>query len=304
MNNDTSFLNIGKWIKERYPVPVMVYAAILFLLCVSATLSVSGLPVVFTTRIWMGTLVAISIFLVMRALDEHKDFKSDSIYHRNRVLQRGLITLTHIKIVAAICLGLQLIYNILSDGGHIGRATFAWIIMLIYLTLMTKEFFIGEWLKRRLFWYSVSHMLIMVFVVGWFSQLAIPNQSLPVTIWPVALLTFLSGFSGEIIRKTWAPEEEREGIDSYAQIFGLKRACILVLALLAGASFILTHLTTLYGHHHYWGYLGIAAAYTIPVISLIRFMARPSTKGRKTNEVSIGLFMLLSYGFLIINLMI
>jgi len=289
----TSFINIGKWIKERYPAPVMVYAAVLFLLCVSVALKISGFPVHFTLRHWIGAIMAVSVFLMIRGIDEHKDYATDVIYHPQRVLQRGLITLNHIKVVVFLCGLCQLAYSIYIDKG-IGYSTAAWLIMIVYLALMTKEFFVSEWLKKRLFLYSVSHMLIMGLIVYWFSQTALPQHAISLSIWPLMMLTFLSGFSGEIIRKTWAPEEERDGVDSYAKIFGLRGAGALVLVLLAGAVAILGHWIYSYSTSHTTAfYAGVAIAYALPAISIGRFIFRPSVKGRKLNELAVGLFMML-----------
>ncbi len=299
---NASFFNIGKWIKERYPAPVMVYAGVLFLLCISVTLATHGLPVHFTLRHWAGAIMAVSVFLMIRGIDEHKDYATDVIYHSHRVLQRGLITLNHIKIVVVLCALSQLGYSLYIDHG-IGHSTVAWVIMSVYLAVMTKEFFVSEWLKKRLFLYSVSHMMIMVLIVYWFSQTALPSHALPFTIWPLMALTFLSGFSGEIIRKTWAPEEERDGVDSYANVFGLRGACSLVLALLLGASALLGYWIHVFSNAHSAGlYAGIVVAYALPAFSISRFMIQPSVKGRKLNELSVGLFMMLAYTEIILFL--
>ena len=297
-----SFIHIGKWIKERYPAPVMVYASVLFLLCISVTLATHGLPVQMTSTQWVGAAMAISVFLMIRGIDEHKDYETDVIYHSHRVLQRGLITLNHIKIVVFLCALAQLAYSLYIDRG-IGHATFAWGIMMAYLALMTKEFFVSEWLKKKLFLYSVSHMFIMVLIVYWFGQTALPTTTISLSVWPLMALTFLSGFSGEIIRKTWAPEEERDGVDSYAKIFGLSGACSMVLALLAGAAGILGYWIHAYADTHTsLLYMGIGFAYALPLFSIIRFMRQPSIKGRKLNELSVGLFMMLAYTEIILFL--
>lgn len=300
-NAQASFKNIPLWINERFPVPVMVYAGILFLLCIKFGRLIYGSPQPFGFFDWIGALVGVTVFLLIRILDEHKDYKEDNDLHRDRVLQRGLISLTHLKWIGVFCVGAQLAYIYKLDPSF-GLIAKAWIAMVLWLAVMTKEFFIAEWLRKRLFLYALLHMAIMVFMSAWFVQCALPQHAIGIEIWPICLVVFLSGFSAEIIRKTKSPDEERESVDSYSKIFGLKGSSCLVLALIFAINLVLLGML----NHVFGTWISLSSGlissfFLIPLIAILSFMIKPTIKGRKINEMSVGFYMLLAYGAFILG---
>ena len=91
----------------------------------------------------------------------------------------------------------------------------------------------------------VSHMAIMplidLFVTG--TEWA-PHGAAPPGLALFLALSFVNGCILEMGRKLWAPEHEREGVDSYSALYGPVRAVtawmacvILALCLLAGVGF-------------------------------------------------------------------
>ena len=246
-----------------------------------------------------------SLFLVIRIFDEHKDYALDVVNHPQRVLQSGLITLKHLKVLGVVAVVAQILFSFYADGFSFGGATISYLIMLAYLCLMGAEFFCGEWLEKRLTLYAFSHMLIMPLIVYWLANLAVPNVLLSEPLIVMMVLAFISGFCFEITRKTKGIEEERDTVDSYSRIFGTKGSAYIVMLLvsmmLACQVALLFSLSVAY-----------IAVYLIPLIlmygvamrQVMKFIADATVKGREKNEAAVAINMLLGYCVIIIAALI
>lgn len=113
-------------------------------------------------------------------------------------------------------------------------------------------------------------------------------------------LSFATGMTMEIVRKTRGPEEERDTVDSYSKVFGTKGSAYLVLVL---ATFMLLQMLAVCGfivsEGFYVGYGIIFLGYALVLFSMTKFLLNPTLEGREKNEVACALFMLLGYLVLI-----
>ncbi len=247
-----------------------------------------------------GCLATWSFFLLLRIFDEHKDYEIDLINYPDRVLQRGLITLDHLKVLAVACIALQLSWVIFLDKG-LGNAFYSWGLLFLFACLMTKEFFCGPWLEKHLTIYAFSHMLSMPLVIWWLANMACPGVVLDEVMLALMSLAFISGFCFEITRKTRGPEEERDSVDSYSKVFGTKGSALVVMILLI--SMVINQiiiLLMLCEKTPYWGILVIIISLVFGLTQLIRFIISPSEKGRETNEASVALTGMVGYVTLIV----
>lgn len=161
-------------------------------------------------------------FLQLRFLDEFKDYETDRRYRPERPVPRGLISLKQISQALALTVAAQVILTVWLQPALLWLLAGVW----LYMGLMTVEFFVPAWIKPRLLTYMWTHMLIMplidFFATGCDWR---PHQS-----WPppgLALFLAVSFFNGlmvEMGRKTWAPEQERPGVDTYSSYCGLAEA--------------------------------------------------------------------------------
>lgn len=180
----------------------------------------------FATGVW----TALVFFFLLRVLDEHKDAASDRACRPELPVPRGLIALSELRAIAVGALLVALALNALLAPALLwaGLAVAAW------AALMTKEFFIGEWLRRHPASYLVSHMLVLPMIDGyttgldWLAGGARPSTGL----WIFLLVTFLNGTLMEIGRKLRAPEDERPGVVTYSQAWGTRRAAVVWLVVL------------------------------------------------------------------------
>lgn len=219
--------NFSKWMtyqKERFPL-------IRYSLLVSA-FSASGLSLSFlltgmreplTLPMFMVAFtVTLMLFFQLRVADEHKDFEYDAKHHPQRPVPRGLVSLMELRGLAVVAGCLQVLAALLLNAKLLLPLVLAW----TYMWLMTKEFFVGEWLRKHPVIYMLTHMCIL-----FFTDLFI--TSCHFMVWniepPIALLYFLgtSFFLGTVIelgRKIRSPMDETTGTDTYSRLWGKETA--------------------------------------------------------------------------------
>lgn len=247
----------------------------------------------------VGALITSSFFLLLRVFDEHKDYELDCHNHPERVLQSGLITLWHLKVIGFLCIIAELIWALHLDSG-VGVVTISWVVMFGYSLLMAKEFFVGEWLEKRLVLYALSHQIIIPMTIWWTCVMGAPEAEPGMIIYWLMGLSFATGMTLEIVRKTRGPEEERDTVDSYSKVFGTQGSAYVVLVL---ATFMLLQMLAISGFivsdSFYIGFSLIFLAYAFVLYNVLGFIRAPSLRGREKNEVACALFMLIGYLVLI-----
>lgn len=303
--NDALSARIVAWMDERFPFKNALLFFILYL--ASATIARSaldgGIPV--TLIDVLACVVTWSLFLVVRIFDEHKDYALDVINHPQRVLQSGLITLKHLKVLGVVAVISQIVFSLYKDDFSIGGATISWLMMFGYLCLMGAEFFCGEWLEKRLTLYAFSHMLIMPFIVYWLANLAVPNVVLNESLIVMMLLAFISGFCFEITRKTKGIEEERDTVDSYSRIFGTKGSAYIVMLLVSLMLVCQTALLfALDVAYIGWYLIPLVLMYGVAIRQVMKFVDDATEKGREKNEAAVAINMLMGYLIIIIAALI
>lgn len=230
------------WAGERFPLANGVLALSMY-----ATALVSGRALTHQGRLWVSVSDCLaffgvwSYFLMLRVFDEHKDFDRDCATHPDRVLQRGVVTLGHLKVVGAIAIALQLGASLLQDGG-LGPVTAWWAIAFGWSLLMLKEFFVGAWLERRLVLYATSHLVSLPLAALWMAQMGAGDGRLPGQVLWLALAAFLLGGAFEVGRKLKAPEDERPDVDSYTKTLGVRGAATALAVTLAACAAALSAL--------------------------------------------------------------
>ena len=283
------------WIyqSERFP---LGKTALLLGVFTSASLSLSAhlasrpLPPPWTfVAIW---LVAITLFFQLRACDELKDLEDDRRYRPERPIPRGLVSL---RLILALAAGSAVVAALLSlSVSPLMLVPLA--LVWLWLGLMTAEFFVPAWLKARPFVYLVSHMAIMAFIDFYVTAGEwLPHDPLPPAgIWIFIILSCVNGCILEFGRKTWAPESEREGVETYSGLLGPKRAALLWAALCVGACVLLGIIGAAAGAG--WIAAGLGAVALAPVLVIAwRFANTPTLDGQKQIDLAAGLWVFACY---------
>ena len=286
---------LGAWFNERFPPANALLFFILYLTCAVIARQLQG-QIYLSLADIVGALVAWSWFLLLRIFDEHKDYQIDLRNHPQRILQSGLITLAHLRVLGAIAIVCQILWSLYLDHWQPGAALLAWALMFAWTCLMGKEFFCGVWLEKHLTLYAFSHMLVMPLIVWWLANLGAAGLALETTILWLMALAFVSGFAFEITRKSKGAEEERDSVDSYSRIFGARGAAIVILLLaLAMLAIQILLVWQLAGALPLWALAILLIALGLPLLTLGRYWQQATEKARKHNEAAIALLMLIGY---------
>jgi 4-hydroxybenzoate polyprenyltransferase len=282
--------------KERFPVVNMILFAILFTTVMCIATYTMGKAVQFGLNELLGCLAVISFFFRLRVFDEIKDYTIDLINHPHRVLQTGRITIKDLWVVSVAMGVIEIGWSLMN-----GIETFiAWIFALAFATLMRYEFFAGKFLKKYLFIYAVSHMMIMPFVIYWVWS-AYTELSFNYNLLLLSSLSVISGFAFEIARKFKLHSDERDSVDSYSKIVGYANAVFLVLLILLMG--VLDQFALLKSiNSRLWPFLLIGALYIMIAMLYVSALVSPRREKIKFSELMVSLFMLFSYVSIIIEI--
>ncbi len=174
-------------------------------------------------------LAVFMFFFKLRLFDEIKDMEFDAIHHPERPLPRGILSKDDIIKAVFIIGALELLLFSLYGLQALASA----IIAIGYSLVMYKEFFSKKWLRAHLTLYAVTHTFVVILLSTTIFS-ALLNK--PWTNMSQDLLYF--SFGGwflfnifEFGRKTFAQQEEKEGVNSYSKILGRFGAVLLVLTM-------------------------------------------------------------------------
>jgi len=227
------------WIYQKERFPIFAHGPLVIVFCL-AVLLFSGSQgdnstVPSFAQIAGAVISTLIMFFQLRVADEFKDFDIDARYRPHRPVPRGLVALPELARLAYIGAAIQFAIAISIDVGLIPVLIVLW----LYAGLMTKEFFVPEWLQRHPSIYLVSHMLIMPLIAFYISafEWLCDCSSMPAGLGWVLALAFSCGLVLELGRKINVPEDERQGVESYSALWGTGVAITLwVLAVIAAVT--------------------------------------------------------------------
>ena len=241
-----------------------------------------------------GFALGMILFFQMRVADEYKDYEDDCRYRPERAVPRGLVTL---KLLGRLG-GFAAILAVLIVLTRPWATALCLLITWAWFALMSREFFAPEWLKARPLLYLVSHMAILPLIDLMLTSIEWAGRGAADGLWLFLALSFVNGCVLEIGRKTWAPESERDGVETYSRLWGAQ-AALIWLGCVAVAWALLFALGARLETPAVWmvGAIGLATASVVAV----RFSAAPDAKRQSILDKMAGLWVALSYaacGFL------
>lgn len=274
---------LGRYQAERFPLVGFVPLIALFTFA-SAMFSrfARGAPgVVAWPVLAAGTFTSLTCFFLLRVLDEHKDADDDRRYRPELPVPRGLVSLSELRWTGA---GLGVVALALN------ALVLPWLLLPLgavafWATLMTLEFGMRRWLRAHLAAYLLTHMAIMPLIdlyttgLDWLAGGIHPPAGL---VWFLGV-TFANGILIEIGRKLRAPADERPGVDTYTQAWGVRVASSVWLAAL-GVSAWLAIVASRHGGWPAagaWVFAALALAAAIPAAL---FLSRPRRAAARALE--------------------
>jgi hypothetical protein len=177
-----------------------------------------------------GVFITITLFFLVRIFDEFKDAEDDARYRSELPVPRGLVSLRELGIIG-VAIAIAQITVILI---FFPRMLTLYLLIIAYLSLMGKEFFVAAWLKKHQFWYVTSHMFIIPLVDMYASGLDWNLQGVhpPKGLLFFFAVSYMNGIVLEIGRKIRTPQNEAVGVLSYTKMLGSNNAVFLWLAVL------------------------------------------------------------------------
>lgn len=218
---------------ERFPLPAYLpmillaaFAAIGYSRVARGAAGFGSGPVYATTA-----LTLLAAFFTLRVADEHKDAAVDRLTRPELPVPRGLVTLAELRAAAAVLVAAAVAANALVAP----RLLLTLALAGVWLTLMTREFFVREWLRARPAAYLLSHMVIMPLLMlhATAADWLVAGASMPRAAWLFIAASYATGLVLEIGRKIRAPEDERPGVDTYTATWGAPNAVTVWLLALA-----------------------------------------------------------------------
>lgn len=219
------------WTVERNPpaqAPLLFVVYLVALLC--------GRAGTHSGRLWIGVadvlaFVAVwSFFVLLCAIDDLIDYERDKIDYPERLLQRGVVNLGHVRLIIAMALLVTLVTSLLFDGG-VGPVTFAWAVFAGFQAISVGFLRRTAWLIEHFFVYRLVRGVGVGLTIVWMGQIGAREHGLPAPF--VALLLplgvlIITAFDGG---RKFVSEPHQE---SWTRALGLAGALALVAAVLAG----------------------------------------------------------------------
>ena len=237
-----------------------------------------------------GILILIGIFYLLRVFDEHKDAEEDKQNRSHLPVPRGLVSLQELRWTAYITIGFQALLLLF----FFPKMIVLYLLVMAYMWLMGKEFFVAEWLKKRPFIYAASHMLIIpladIFAGGidWY----LADGEMPEQMMYFFILSFFNGIVLEIGRKLKVPDNEE--VNSYSFAYGARPAAVFWLSMLI-LTWILSLVTIYVAKLPLFYVLGLSLFLPVGVFAVRNYLKDRTVRSSKFLENLSGLWTLSMY---------
>jgi len=221
---------LSLYLDERFPLPTHLPVATLFFAgnyFLAERLSQAG-PLTVGWKALGGLVVTFLTFFFLRVLDEFKDYATDVHAHPERVVSRGIMPLSTLRVIGSVIWFVLMAVTLAQ--GPVPLA--AYCAVLGFAGLMYKEFFVGEWLKRHIVLYALSHQGITPLLCFYVYVLSTSGTHWHPTFWAMMAMASFMGLSWEFARKVRTPDDESPLIDTYSKHFGPEGAALLAFSTL------------------------------------------------------------------------
>ena len=310
--------NFKIYLNERFPLGKNSFFVLIFTLSgyiYTSLLYNSKIMYLFTNGVKIGIfqykiialfIIIFMFFFQLRITDEFKDYEEDLKYRAYRPVQRGIISLKTLGKTGIVTVIIQIMLAHVINPKLIYFMLLVW----IYMFLMTKEFFIKNWLTERILIYALSHVVIMIFITlvivkgtGYileshfletlYLSLEKYEKNIFIGLIPLFALNYLNGIVLEIGRKTRRADEEEHGVQTYSKLWGRKKA-VVVLSLLFVIEYFLVilGLAHTYEKYFFFGGLTLLVILIVSIYFMIKFLKK-DLSGKIVETVS-GLWIIFS----------
>lgn len=217
--------------EKRFPL-VFLVLSILPVILSSAVIVAHVTPNPF--RVLIALIASLIFFFHIRVNDDCRDFDHDCLYHKDRPVQNGTISLSDLKNIDLILIGIFIVISIFQGIHSFGLAIF----LLIYAYFAKKDFFVAKTIRKYFYVYNLINLFQMLvlqaYIYIFFSQNLQLNLFLAIHFVFIATGTIIF----EFLRKLKVPDQEGQGKDTYSWHMGFGRSILFYLFLIAVNSFL------------------------------------------------------------------
>jgi len=286
VENNASFIR-RFWIYQRERFPLVAHAIMITAFSFSAVsysrISRGEEGFISWPHFLVGAFTTFTLFLLVRIFDEFKDAKDDAMYRQELPVPRGLTSLNELKTVGIWIFIAQVAINLL----FFPKMLLIYGIVILYLCLMGKEFFVADWLKKRPFWYVTSHMLIIPLIDIYASGLdwLLAGVDAPNGLAFFFAVSLMNGIVLEVGRKIRNPSDEKSGVETYSYMLGPKKATGLWMAVLS-VTWLLSMAASRYAGYGMLAYVILTAIFILSCIPAVLFLTGMNSKRAKAIELT------------------
>jgi hypothetical protein len=216
------------WIYQRERFPLFAHGALIAVFSLSA---VSYSSLARGQNAWpslaaiLTAFVTTYIFFVqLRIADEFKDIDDDTRFRPYRAVPRGLVSLRELGRIGYAGLPVQIALAFSLKPVLLWPLALA----LFYLHLRNKEFYVRNWLKAHPFTYMWSHLFILPAILfyatacDWLGA----GDAMPASLGWFLGVSYFNAAAYEIARKSRAPQDEEQGVETYTFLWGRRTAVL------------------------------------------------------------------------------
>jgi 4-hydroxybenzoate polyprenyltransferase len=240
----------------------------------------------------VGIFITITLFMLVRIFDEFKDAEDDAMYRKHLPVPRGLISFRELRTIGIVLVILQITVNLL----FFPKMLIIYFSIIAYLSLMGKEFFVAEWLKKHQFWYITSHMFIIPLIDIYASGLdwLLEGVDAPKGLLFFFAVSYMNGIVLEIGRKIRTPEKEATGVLTYTSMLGATKAITLWIAVLF-VTFCLGVAACHYAGYGTMAFIVLGIIFILCLIPALLFLKNKTEKLSKAMELASALWTISMY---------
>lgn len=223
----TSFTSWWTYLKERSPLPVIATLGLLQALSSNYLFrqELDG------AGILLSTACLALLFILMRLMDEIKDYQKDLIAHPERPLPRGLLAPQQVRRAIQIITGGLLVTGVLLFFFRSPESGATLVFTVGYLFLMYKEFFCPTFINKNAFLYAFSHQLILIPMYFLSVGMVFPEMTFTMRTFWFALTGLGASFAFEISRKL--DPGAHPILKTYLTVYG-RTTCVVAIVLALG----------------------------------------------------------------------
>lgn len=206
---------ISIYLNEMFPITSFIGTLLMSLGVQLVYLRLFHIGPKFHIQMLFSGIVLTGISLLMRVMDEFKDYPDDLKNYPHRPLPSGRVERKDLKIIAYICVAVVLLLSLTSQKLLIWA-----LVCLGYTVLMLKWFFIEGKMRKSLPLAFISHHPIVLLnfiylILG--MTITFPGVTWEKVYYILPLCLMFTNW--EVARKIRAPEQETEYV-TYSMIFG------------------------------------------------------------------------------------